>query len=409
MSRCPSLLTLLFLVLLLPACGGGGGSGGDGSTVVGLGQPPTATLMVTNHDNDGPGSLRQAVADAPPGAWIVFDPALPAGDIQLTAPIEVTKVLTIGGLDGVGVRHGIDGQGFAQLFQVINAALQLNDLVLHGGHAGLGGGIYGTFSDVVLVRCHMHACVSTGSGGAIAVENGTLGIRDGFLQDNQADNSGGAVYAFETATRIERTSIAGNQAVGHGGGLSALGSHAIVANCSFHDNHSLAFDGGAISVLEAGGGAETTLEVYNATITENTASTGGGINVRAGAGRTTTFIMHRSIVAMNAGGAAPDTYSDGSVDPSGGYNMIGVGGGMFWPAFDGNEVGDAITPFDPEVIAAGPLPDGRIVALPLPAGAAVDAVPAGTNLSAEGNPMIFDLRFLPRFPDQPSDIGAIEL
>jgi hypothetical protein len=59
----------------------------------------TPTTMVTNTNDSGPGSLRQALADAHAGDTINFDPALNGRNIGLTTTeLVIDKNLTINGL-----------------------------------------------------------------------------------------------------------------------------------------------------------------------------------------------------------------------------------------------------------------------------------------------------------------------
>ena len=55
------------------------------------------TITVTSTDDSGPGSLRQAIADAQPGDEILFEPSSD-GQVQriiLSSPLSITKGLTI--------------------------------------------------------------------------------------------------------------------------------------------------------------------------------------------------------------------------------------------------------------------------------------------------------------------------
>jgi hypothetical protein len=51
------------------------------------------TIAVTSLGDSGPGSLRQAIADAPDGSTII----VPAGTITLASPLAIAKDLTITG------------------------------------------------------------------------------------------------------------------------------------------------------------------------------------------------------------------------------------------------------------------------------------------------------------------------
>src|SRR4051812_1483210 len=56
------------------------------------------TVTVTNTDDAGTGSLRQAIIDAAPGDIVQFDPSIAGQTIVLsTGAIEIDKALTING------------------------------------------------------------------------------------------------------------------------------------------------------------------------------------------------------------------------------------------------------------------------------------------------------------------------
>lgn len=369
-----------------------------------------ATLVVTNHANGGPGSLRQAIEDAPSGAWIVFDDALPAGDILLASPLVIEKVLTIGGLDAMGNRHGIDGQSTHRIFSVDAGALQVNDMVLHHGSEATGGAIRVSFATAVLWRTHVHTCDATLFGGGVYVNEGSLEVYDGFFEMNGTSGQGAAIAARESSVRIERTSFFMNESQASGGALSVRGSNAVVVNASFHMNRTLFGGGGAVRAETVSGESPCSLGMYNCTVTENDAATvGGGVSVHGDPAVAASLEMHRSIVADNSAPANRDSAGSGAMSASGTRNIVGVGGGLFFHGIANNMVGDAVTPFDPELAAPGPIADGRVVSFPIPLGISVDAVPAGMNPNPEGAPMVVDLRFFPRFPAQPSDLGALEL
>ncbi len=408
--------TARFVVLVLvgfglAACGGGGGP--SVAPTVGLGQPPTQILTVTNHDDDGPGSLRQAVADAPPGAWVVFDPGLVVGIVQLATPIEITKIVTIGGLTGAGTRHKISGQAASQVFIVNGGGLQLNDLIIEEGFSLTAGGAIEAYdAPVVCWRTAFVACFAQNVGGAVLVQNGSLNVYDSAFTGNITNGAAGAVAMLESDARIERSSFYMNAATQVGGALRLEGGTTTVVNSSFHENEANGpgADGGAISVATGPVSSPAFLRAFNVTATQNTAtSEGGGIYVNALA-NPAEIELHRCIVALNNAGNDTDiAYGAGSTDAAGSYNFVGVGDGKLLHGLQNNQVGDGFAPLDPMMLAPFSLPDGRMVSLPLPAGPCVDTVPAGQNPNPEGFPMLVDLRFLPRDPGLPSDLGCCEL
>src|SRR5262249_38932667 len=96
-----------------------------------------ATITVANQNDSGPGSLRQAVTEAPPGETIV----VPPGIYTLTSePLAISKALTIsgGGPGNTVVRSG--GQ-----FRVITASgefdLTLSGMTIRDGNPVFPGGL----------------------------------------------------------------------------------------------------------------------------------------------------------------------------------------------------------------------------------------------------------------------------
>ncbi|MCX6925360.1 MAG: choice-of-anchor C family protein [Verrucomicrobia bacterium] len=111
----------------------GGGSFVDDVTVNDL-----SILTVTNLDDSGPGSLRQAIADAAPGDTIDF--ALTGTIVLTSGELDIGKDLTI---SGPGVTNlVIDGNHASRVFQVTNGTAFISSLTVSNGYApGSGGAI----------------------------------------------------------------------------------------------------------------------------------------------------------------------------------------------------------------------------------------------------------------------------
>ena len=107
-----------------------------------LGAPQADALVVTNTDDSGPGSLRQALADTPSDGIVTFASGL--GQITLTSgSLVITKNLTITGLGAANL--AISGNSASRVFVVregVTATIQ--GVTIRDGHStdvDGGGGI----------------------------------------------------------------------------------------------------------------------------------------------------------------------------------------------------------------------------------------------------------------------------
>jgi predicted outer membrane repeat protein len=209
-----SLLGRFFLILVLLVMELG---------VMPVQEASASTLMVTTTNDSGPGSLRQAIADAASGDVISFDPSLAGGTITLESDLVLTYTdvgemsLTIDG-SSLSPQVTISGGDVAHLQFSTQTDITISDLTIVHGY---GSGIV--------------------SGGKLTVINSTI-------KNNQAVGSGGGIYSSGTLT-LKNSTITQNQADA-GGGIAITGNAA--------DN-----------------------SILNSTIAQNTASTGGGISIHA--------------------------------------------------------------------------------------------------------------------------------
>src|SRR5687767_4951806 len=104
-----------------------------------------ATLTVTNVNDSGAGSLRQAILDAAPGDTINFDPSLAGQTIALNSQINLQKDLTIDGSVLTSVVE-VSGSLAMRIFYVAtNSTVTLQSLLLKNGRnnsGSNGGAIY---------------------------------------------------------------------------------------------------------------------------------------------------------------------------------------------------------------------------------------------------------------------------
>ena len=152
-----------------------------------------ANITVTNTNDNGPGSLRQALADANNGDTI--DIAV-AGTIGLTTgELPVTRSITISGPGAQNLT--INGNNQSRVFHIASGqTVTISGLTIANGHASdYGGGIYNDHAVLVLNNCVINGNSAANIGGGIHND----GFNDGHatLQINNSlitNNTGGGIY-----------------------------------------------------------------------------------------------------------------------------------------------------------------------------------------------------------------------
>ena len=189
------------------------------------------TTLVTNTNDGGPGSLRQALADADTGGIIIF-----AGDthILLSSTLNVARDV---GIDGSGQTVTISGGGAVRVF-VVNSgvSLSLNKLtVADGQDTDYGGGIYNNGTLTVSNSTFAGNQVSREGmgGGGIYNNSGTLMVSNSTFSGNSAFDGGG-IMNYATLT-VSNSTFSGNSAYGQGGGIFNNGT-LTVSNSTFAGN-----------------------------------------------------------------------------------------------------------------------------------------------------------------------------
>jgi len=177
-----------------------------GATVVSVAPNPVCTTnpVVTSNLDDGPGSLRQAVADACLGSTITFN--VPLLRIPLSSgQITIDKNLTIQGPGAnlLNVQNVAPASPTNRVFKVNKGVTAtINGLTVSGGN------------------------VIDANGGGI-LNQGNLTITGSVIRDNRADDSnpvvdirvyGGGIYNSENAVLTVTYSTISNNYVRGGGG-----------------------------------------------------------------------------------------------------------------------------------------------------------------------------------------------
>ena len=305
--------------------------------------------------------------------------------VDAPCPFEVCDQDVLLDIDNV---HFVSNSGRAGgAINVDDIEVRINDSVFRDNHGDVGGaiasneGMTATITNTLFQRNS-----SSDDGGAIRgfVDEESIGfaetvldIRDSRFIANSADGSGGAIANVSRVT-VDSTVFKDNYADGSGGAIY-LDQNVITSNSAFIDNEARVTGGAIVADF---------FTITNTSVLRNSAEfsggifgfTGGGINNStiarnrasssdSGAGvRANRIFIHSSIIAENTANNQPSDL--------GGFNtptldvrtsLIGTQAGTslstsFTPDGQGNIVGSAATPVDPDFVAVGRFGDNLYLA-----------------------------------------------
>jgi hypothetical protein len=284
---------------------------------------PANLIVVTNTNDSGPSSLRDALAAANDGDTI--DATGVSGTILLTSgELQINHNVTINGPGAANL--ALNGNATFRVFENFASNVTFSGFTITNGLPPTGdnnggGGILNhgglTLSDSSVLNNKAGGPPPGASGGGINTV-GILKVMSSVISSNSAGLFGGGIsLGAGTATVIDST-ISGNNAIprlhcdacGNGGGIASFGT-LTVTNSTISGNRANSNAGG---ILCDGGG---TLTVTNSTISGNGANRGtGGIDNLG----TTTI---RDTVLNGTG----TIVNDGGTVTSLGYNLASDGGG----------------------------------------------------------------------------------
>jgi predicted outer membrane repeat protein len=209
---------------------------------------PGTIILVTNTNDNGPGSLREAIDDANASAATDQINITTTGTLLLLSSLPViTETLII---QGPGAElFAVDGNNSFRVLDIDGGDVTLADLtVQHGmvtGASEYGAGIR-SMGALSLNRVAVLSNTTQSHGGGIYA-TGSLSIIGGSIRDNTSTNGTGGGLRTLGTTVISSTQIMGNASQGDGGGAFTL-SELVLKNALFQDNHCTApsCDGGGL-------------------------------------------------------------------------------------------------------------------------------------------------------------------
>ncbi|MBV9707476.1 MAG: helix-turn-helix domain-containing protein [Chloroflexi bacterium] len=272
-------------------------------------QRPDPTRVTTLAD-DGPGSFRWAVDNAPAMSTITFDPGLhgtimlKSRDLTIGKPLQIhgpgANVLAISsGASGHIIQVSnhtpvsISGMAFKDsknlpsTFITNAGTLSLTNCIISGNSTTDFGGGISNFGILSLTNSTVSDNTASGNGGGIYTNTGALSLINSTVMGNMASNhsnthsQGGGIYSLTTKVTLINSTIEGNSSTDDGGGIFSSGTLSIT-NSTVSGNTSSGNGGGIASYSYRGlAQAQGMLTLTNSTISGNTASGstshGGGI------------------------------------------------------------------------------------------------------------------------------------
>jgi hypothetical protein len=270
-----------------------------------------STLTVTNTNDSGPGSLRQAIADAAPDDAIAFDVVLAGQTISLTTgELFIDKDLSISGPSG-GIT--VSGSNASTVFEIGDATVTLNQLTISNGHALDGGGIVNN-GDLTLFKSTVSKNIAFRGGGIF--NGGTLTVSYSALRDNSGVLGGGLFGGGEiniVDSTIDNNTVDTPLQAGNGGGIFSSGDLSIIRTTI--SNNKAQMGGGIIAgnltledsvvsgntAVQVGGVMSSALTLTRSQVSFNTASDVGGV-FTTGEGTITDSTISANSAGSGAGG-----------------------------------------------------------------------------------------------------------
>ncbi len=274
-----------------------------------------ANQVVTNNNDSGAGSLRQAISDVGDGEEITFNLTTGNETITILSELSVTftKTISIDGDNTAGsgtnvtvqvttpgtstyrvfkcppdtgkthtisnmtIKGGNKSEG-GSIYFYYNGDLTLINCTISNSQSTSGGGIYAYDSggDLTLTNCTIEDCTSSVTGGGVYIRDCNSATISGCTFDSNTSPIGGGLYIYEDPVTISNTTFSNNTVTGEGAGLFIQNTGVTLEDCTFNGNST-----GTGVGNRNGGGVEFyygTHTMTNCTVFDNYGEFGGGIS-----------------------------------------------------------------------------------------------------------------------------------
>jgi hypothetical protein len=324
-----------------------------------------ANFTVSNTNDTGAGSLRQAMADAVAAGTgphvinasgvtgtVSLQSALPTitnTNITIHGPTSGTLTVTRGAAANFRIFYVTNASGAASL--TVNRLTMTNGVGTVDMEAvGVGGGIAVKDSTLVLNYCTVSGCTSASNGGGIHLggtvgSNGTLNFCT-ISGNTTTGGAGGGISATDGTgsashvLNLNNCTISGNSTgSAAGGGVTLVRATGNFRNCTISGNTSASTGGGVNT-----GSSAATLNAINCTITNNTCTTAGGGIRGSGTGGSVANLINTLVVGNKMGPSTPDDTNWGTGTRTAKNSVIGVHIGTAYNTVTASQIGSAASP-----------------------------------------------------------------
>jgi parallel beta-helix repeat protein len=300
-----------------------------------------ATFQVSNLNDSGAGSLRDAIAQAngSTGAdTITFQAGLTGAIVLTSGELLISDAVTVSGPGSA--RLTVSGNHTSRVFDLFNASshftASISGLTVTDGAASIGAGVRVADQVLDLDDVAIAGNAAGINGGGLWADGFAMGlsVRNSRISGNTAGDNGGGVYIQDTGAPItfRNTVITGNTATNAGGGVDLYDTDTAILfdRCTVSGNIAGTLGGGIYLYAQNNGD----FTVRSSTVSGNSAPSGGGIFIGS---LVVPLVIDTSTISGNAATAGNGGGIDAALQGGmtlknstiAGNSATGSGGGVF--------------------------------------------------------------------------------